>query len=82
MVISEADRPLLSTAVGDAVAVDLASVVIRETPLRPPTVGNQPLVELILSGLLTLALGESGIVGCVLGDTTVGDAGGLVAVDG
>lgn len=45
-----ADGLLLErTADEDAVAVDCGSVPMRDTPLCPPTVGNQPLVGAIES---------------------------------
>src|SRR4051794_10315646 len=64
------DTPLLDRTVDAdaAVAAELAPAAIGETPTCPPTVGNHPLVEVILSGLLDLAFSKSFVDLCAVGD--------------
>lgn len=47
------------TADDDGAVVDLASDPVRETPLRPPTVGTQPLVLPMFAELLSDAVADS-----------------------
>ncbi len=54
---------------------------MRDTPLCPPTVGSQPLVEPMESGLLVLAGGISDADLCVVGEGCRGFSAGDV-VDG
>lgn len=69
----------------EAVALDWGSDAILEVTLCPPTVGNHPLVDPKFSGLLDLAVVNSVVDRCAVGDACRAviscDAGDAAAAD-